>query len=113
MPLNVTSFTCIVVRWYRRILKEVEDVVSAFDKSFLELSELLCHVFKILCQQSVKLCQPRLFVDDGLRILVAFMDGLLQQAFDLLLRSCSLYDKTLLAIIYDCAFNMYFAMSSV
>ena len=41
-------------------------------------------MFHVLRQQPVKLYQLRLFVNDCLRILVAFMDGLLQQAFDIL-----------------------------
>ena len=77
LDLPDAPFTCIIWR-YRRVFKEVEDLVPAFDESFLELSELLRHVFEVFHQQCVKPDQPRLFVDDGLRILVTLMDGLLQ-----------------------------------
>ena len=84
LDLSDSPFTCIIIRRYRRILKEVEDIVPALDETFLELSELLSHVFKVFRQQPIKPYQPRLLVDDGLRVLVALVDGLLQQTFYLL-----------------------------
>ena len=60
LDLSDSPFTCIIIRRYRRILKEVEDIVPALDETFLELSELLSHVFKVFRQQPIKPYQPRL-----------------------------------------------------
>lgn len=57
-------------------------------------------MLKVLCQQFVKSLQPWPLVYDGLRMLVPLMDGLLQQALDIL-------RPLLLGVILTTIFEMF------
>ena len=66
----------IIVRWYHRIFKKIENVVSAFDQALFERNELLTKPVYILFEQIVQTPGPWRLVYNVARISIPFVNGL-------------------------------------
>ena len=69
----------IIVRWYHRIFKKIENVVSAFDQALFERNELLTKPVYILFEQIVQTPGPWHLVYNVARISIPFVNSLTEQ----------------------------------
>ena len=58
LEFSDSSFRRVVVRWYGRILKEVEYVIPTSDYSPFQLIKLFAQTVKVLFEQLIKPRQP-------------------------------------------------------
>ena len=76
------TFTVVVVRRNQRVFKKIEYVVSALYQSVLQTLKVFAKICDTLLECIIKPFKPRLFRNAVLRMLVTFMYGLLQNAFN-------------------------------
>ena len=77
-----STFTGVVVRRNQRVFKKIEHVVSAPNQSVLQTLKVFAKTCDTMLECLIRPFKPQLFRNDVLRMLVTFMYGLLQNAFN-------------------------------
>ncbi len=79
LEFSDSSFRRVVVRWYGRILKEVEYVIPTSDYSPFQLIKLFAQTVKVLFEQLIQPRQPTVFRDYLIGFLIPQVYGSPQQ----------------------------------